>query len=201
MKLDDVPKLPEWQRLRQQHSQSNDIGCVPNLVIRRPSLVHGPGGEQYTWKLSGGNQICFFVYRSSVSLKSFFLNLIIFVMRHYCYTVGSLASSRGSVGSSESPDNNNYLRVSTAFGQRRLSDNVLNAPGHRRLSNTMNAVGSPCVSSPGSAPNTPIVGFPIRRHSSAAFAQNRRYSSNALLSPSTGSQVSKKGILQTNRYG
>ena len=142
-----------------------------------------------------------FVYQCYVSTITFFLNLIIFVMRHYCYTVGSLASSRGSVGSSESPDNNNYLRVSTAFGQRRLSDNVLNAPGHRRLSNTMNAVGSPCVSSPGSAPNTPIVGFPIRRHSSAAFAQNRRYSSNALLSPSTGSQVSKKGILQTNRYG
>lgn len=111
------------------------------------------------------------------------------------------ASQASSIGSSDSTDNNNYLRVSSAFGQRRLSDNVLNAPGHRRLSNTMNAMGSTCASSPGSAPNTPIAGFPIRRHSSAAFAQNRRYSSNALLSPSTGSQVSKKGVLQTNRYG
>ena len=62
-------------------------------------------------------------------------------------------------------------------------------------------MGVSCASSPGSAPNTPIAGFPIRRHSSAAFAQNRRYSSNALLSPSAGSQVSKKGVLQTNRYG
>ncbi len=26
------------------------------------------------------------------------------------------------------------MRVSAAFGQRRLSDNVLTAPGHRRLS-------------------------------------------------------------------
>ena len=116
------------------------------------------------------------------------------------FSVGSIASSGGSIGSSDSPDNNNYLRVSAAFGQRRLSDNVLNAPGHRRLSGTMNTLGSTCASSPGSAPNTPIAGFPIRRHSSAAFAQNRRYSSNALLSPSTGSQVSKKGVLQTNRY-
>ena len=36
------------------------------------------------------------------------------------------------------------------------------------------------------------VGFPIRRHSSAAFAANRRYSSNALLSPSTAAQVREK---------
>ena len=118
-------------------------------------------------------------------------------------TIASIAASQASsIGSSDSTDNNNYLRVSSAFGQRRLSDNVLNAPGHRRLSNTINQpMGVSCASSPGSAPNTPIAGFPIRRHSSAAFAQNRRYSSNALLSPSTGSQVSKKGVLQTNRYG
>ena len=51
----------------------------------------------------------------------------------------------------------------------------------------MGSVGS-AVSSPGSAPGTPI-GFPIRRHSSA-FAANRRYSSNALLTPSTAAQVS-----------
>ena len=37
----------------------------------------------------------------------------------------------------------------------------------------------------GSAPESPITssGFPSRRHSSAVFAANRRYSSNALLSP------------------
>ncbi len=39
LKLDDVPKLPEWQRLRHQHS-SADMS-VPNLVIRRASVVQG----------------------------------------------------------------------------------------------------------------------------------------------------------------
>ena len=56
LKLDDVPKLPEWQRLRQQHGTA-DI-TVPNLVIRRPSVVQGPGGEYGMSpgmrKLSGG---------------------------------------------------------------------------------------------------------------------------------------------------
>ena len=95
------------------------------------------------------------------------------------------ASIQSSSGGS-SPENNNYLRVSAAFGQRRLSDNVLTTPGHRRLSGILGST----VSSPGSVPGTPLgVGFPIRRHSSAAFAANRRYSSNALLSPSSGSQV------------
>ncbi len=32
LKLDDVPKLPEWQRLRLQHN-NHDVS-VPNLVIR-----------------------------------------------------------------------------------------------------------------------------------------------------------------------
>lgn len=60
LKLDDVPKLPEWQRLRQQHAAA-DIS-VPNLVIRRPSLVQGPGGEYGSHpgsrKLSGGILVC-----------------------------------------------------------------------------------------------------------------------------------------------
>ena len=43
LKLDDVPKLPEWQRLRYQHTSSNDMS-VPNLVIRRASVVQGPMG-------------------------------------------------------------------------------------------------------------------------------------------------------------
>lgn len=37
LKLDDVPKLPEWQRLRLQHC-SNDMS-VPNLVIRDQKLI------------------------------------------------------------------------------------------------------------------------------------------------------------------
>ena len=147
MKLDDVPKLPEWQRLRYQHS-SADMN-VPNLVIRRASVVQGPAG----YDLMGRKN-------SSV--------------------LAAQKESSEASGSS-SPENNNYLRVSAAFGQRRLSDNVLTAPGHRRMSG-VGLLGS-SVSSPGSAPGTPM-GFPIRRHSSA-FAANRRYSANTLLSPSS----------------
>ena len=44
------------------------------------------------------------------------------------------ASIVSSTSGGSSPENNNYLRVSAAFGQRRLSDNVLTAPGNRRLS-------------------------------------------------------------------
>ena len=36
-----MPKLPEWQRLRHQHSSADMT--VPNLVIRRASLVQGAG--------------------------------------------------------------------------------------------------------------------------------------------------------------
>ena len=43
-----------------------------------------------------------------------------------------LETKSGSGGSS--PENANYLRVSAAFGQRRLSDNVLTSSGGRRLS-------------------------------------------------------------------
>jgi hypothetical protein len=58
--------------------------------------------------------------------------------------------SSNSGGSS--PENNNYLRVSAAIGQRRLSDNVLTAPGGRRMSGlTGLAAGG------GSAPGTPMV--------------------------------------------
>ena len=93
------------------------------------------------------------------------------------------ASVQSSSGPS-SPDNNNYLRVQAAFGSRRLSENVLNSTGNRR-----GIIGS-SHSSPGSTPGSPnAFGLPIRRHSSAAFAANRRYSSNALLSPSTAAQV------------
>ncbi|TRY61045.1 hypothetical protein TCAL_08271, partial [Tigriopus californicus] len=140
LKLDDAPKLPEWQRLRLLHS-SNDVS-VPDLYVRRASVVQG---------------------------------------------IPNSFAGRKNSGGGSSPENNNYLRVSAAFGQRRLSDNVLTAPGGRRLSGVLNSGAS----SPGSSPGTPI-GFPIRRHSSAAFAANRRYSSNALLSPSTAAQLNRQ---------
>lgn len=165
MKLDNVPKLPEWQRLRHQHS-SADMS-VPNLVIRRASVVQGPAFDLMGRKNSAGNKKN--TYKKICIKRPFF-------------TISASLQSSTSGGSS--PENNNYLRVSAAFGQRRLSDNVLTAPGHRRLSGILGS----SASSPGSAPGTPL-GFPIRRHSSAAFAANRRYSSNALLSPSTAAQV------------
>ena len=54
LKLDDVPKLPEWQRLRLQHC-SNDMS-VPNLVIRRASVVQGHG-DIFQRKNSGGEKL------------------------------------------------------------------------------------------------------------------------------------------------
>lgn len=51
LKLDDVPKLPEWQRLRHQHSTADMM--VPNLVIRRASVVQGPLGYDH---LTGGRK-------------------------------------------------------------------------------------------------------------------------------------------------
>ena len=165
LKLDNVPKLPEWQRLRHQHS-SADMS-VPNLVIRRASVVQGPAFDLMGRKNSAGKSRTNRGYQVNINGKTIFS-----------------ASLQSSTSGGSSPENNNYLRVSAAFGQRRLSDNVLTAPGHRRMSGILGS----SASSPGSAPGTPL-GFPIRRHSSAAFAANRRYSSNALLSPSTAAQV------------
>ena len=41
-----MPKPAEWQRLRHQHSVASmgaEMPAVPNLVIRRPSVVAGGG--------------------------------------------------------------------------------------------------------------------------------------------------------------
>ena len=41
-----MPRPPEWQRLRHQHSVTSmgaEMPAVPNLVIRRPSVVAGVG--------------------------------------------------------------------------------------------------------------------------------------------------------------
>ena len=48
LKLDEVPKPAEWQRLRHQHSVASmgtaeAMPAVPNLVIRRPSVVQTTG--------------------------------------------------------------------------------------------------------------------------------------------------------------
>ena len=168
LKVDDVvPKLPEWQRLRQQHNSSADV-LVPNLVIRRASVVQGTVGLD----ANGQKNHAGCLLKSNWQLQSAVCLLFLFS-----------ASVQSSSGPS-SPDNNNYLRVQAAFGSRRLSENVLNSTGNRR-----GIIGS-SHSSPGSTPGSPnAFGLPIRRHSSAAFAANRRYSSNALLSPSTAAQV------------
>ena len=54
LKLDDVPKMPEWQRIRLLHS-SNDVS-VPDLYVRRASVVQGlPGG--FMGRKSSGGQL------------------------------------------------------------------------------------------------------------------------------------------------
>ena len=62
LKLDDVPKLPEWQRLRYQHS-SVDM-TVPNLVIRRASVVQGPLGYDLMGRKNSAGEICYPLYVS-----------------------------------------------------------------------------------------------------------------------------------------
>ena len=57
--MDDVPKLPEWQRLRHQHSAADM--SVPNLVIRRASVVQGPLGYNLMgFKESSGKCMIFY---------------------------------------------------------------------------------------------------------------------------------------------
>ncbi|XP_065171886.1 SCY1-like protein 2 isoform X3 [Atheta coriaria] len=86
-------------------------------------------------------------------------------------------------GSPSSPDSN-YLKVSNAFPNRRLSDNTLMTPKIR--------IAPSCASSPG---GTPGGGLPIRRHSS--IGPQERRGSTVNLSPPTGaigySSVSREG--------
>lgn len=74
-------------------------------------------------------------------------------------------------GSPSSPDSN-YLKVSNAFPNRRLSDNTLMTPKIR--------IAPSCASSPG---GTPGGGLPIRRHSS--IGPQERRGSTVNLSPPT----------------
>ncbi|XP_055845977.1 SCY1-like protein 2 isoform X3 [Episyrphus balteatus] len=74
-------------------------------------------------------------------------------------------------GSPSSPDSN-FLRVSNAFPNRRLSDNTLMTPKIR--------IAPSCASSPG---GTPGGGLPIRRHSSIGPQERRGSAIN--LSPPT----------------
>ncbi|XP_023332600.1 SCY1-like protein 2 isoform X2 [Eurytemora carolleeae] len=126
----DLPKSVESLRLRSD--RYSDVS-IPNLVIRRPSVVQGH----------------FSSHSSALSRLS-------------------AISSNNSSGDS-SPENNNYLRVSAMFGNRRWSENTLPVSNRSPLSS---------VSSPGSAPGSPV-GLPNRRHSSAT--QRRRSSSNLLI--------------------
>ena len=51
-----MPRPAEWQRLRHQHSvtsMSAEMPAVPNLVIRRPSVVTGGGGGAGSGTLIG----------------------------------------------------------------------------------------------------------------------------------------------------
>ena len=77
LKLDDaVPKPAEWQRLRHQHSVASmaaEMPAVPNLVIRRPSVVAGvgTGGGGLAATLKGARKHrCVVAADNSLSLHS-----------------------------------------------------------------------------------------------------------------------------------
>lgn len=83
-------------------------------------------------------------------------------------------------GSSNSTNNdNNFLRVSNAFPNRRLSDNTLMTPKIR--------IAPSCASSPGGTPGGNS-GLPTRRHSSIGPQERRGSAVN--LSPPTVSYIS-----------
>lgn len=82
-------------------------------------------------------------------------------------------------GSSNSTNNdNNFLRVSSAFPNRRLSDNTLMTPKIR--------IAPSCASSPGGTPGS-TSGLPTRRHSSIGPQERRGSAVN--LSPPTVSYI------------
>ncbi|XP_049694120.1 SCY1-like protein 2 isoform X3 [Helicoverpa armigera] len=86
-------------------------------------------------------------------------------------------------GSSNSTNNdNNFLRVSSAFPNRRLSDNTLMTPKIR--------IAPSCASSPGGTPGG-TSGLPTRRHSSIGPQERRGSAVN--LSPPTGYQYRGRG--------
>lgn len=76
--------------------------------------------------------------------------------------------------SSSSQDGNNFLRVASAFPNRRLSDNTLMTPKIR--------IAPSCASSPGGSPGS-TAGLPVRRHSS--IGPQERRGSHVNLSPPT----------------
>ena len=116
--------MPEWQRLRLQHS--NQDVSVPNLVIRRYKLIAIP-------KCKFSAMTVFIHIRPSV-VQGIPADFLAGHHSHHSSRKNSGASVVSSGSGGSSPENTNYLRVSAAFGQRRLSDNVLTASGGRRLS-------------------------------------------------------------------
>lgn len=80
--------------------------------------------------------------------------------------------------SSASQDGNNFLRVASAFSNRRLSDNTLITPKIR--------IAHSSASSPGGSPGSGA-GLPTRRHSS--IGPQERRGSHVNLSPPTVSAI------------
>ncbi|XP_077302425.1 SCY1-like protein bma [Arctopsyche grandis] len=80
--------------------------------------------------------------------------------------------------SSSSQDGNNFLRVASAFSNRRLSDNTLITPKIR--------IAHSSTSSPGGSPGSGA-GLPTRRHSS--IGPQERRGSHVNLSPPTGGSM------------
>lgn len=101
----------------------------------------------------------------------YFLDSNFYIPFNLIITKGSVLGGWWFGASPSSPDRN-FLRVSSAFPNRRLSDNTLMTPKIR--------IAPSCASSPG---GTPGGGLPIRRHSS--IGPQERRGSNINLSPPT----------------
>ena len=134
-------KSPDHYRIK--YDRQLESMAIPNLVIRRPSVVQV---RKSLSEVSGGLQL----YYSS--------HLVVFQgpalnnsLKSYRFT--AITSANNSSGDS-SPENSNYLRVSALFGNRRWSENTI----------SQNSISRPPISSassPGSCPGSPI-GLPNR---------------------------------------
>ncbi|KAF9417588.1 hypothetical protein HW555_005295 [Spodoptera exigua] len=98
------------------------------------------------------------------------------VIRKFCTGTGIGQWFFGSSNSTNT--DNNFLRVSSAFPNRRLSDNTLMTPKIR--------IAPSCASSPGGTPGG-TSGLPTRRHSSIGPQERRGSAVN--LSPPTGGSM------------
>ena len=126
-----------WMTVRNCRSGSGSVSSTPARTC--PCLTWWSGGPPWSraspvtsWRAgitAGRTQE---VQDQTRTQRIMHVGQFLFLQVAVFFFLSASVVSSGSGGSS--PENSNYLRVSAAFGQRRLSDNVLTAPGGRRLS-------------------------------------------------------------------